>query len=53
MSLIAVDVASDGPVPPKYSMVSFGAVVVEPSLSLSLGGGSAPSASCGSPSPWR
>jgi DNA polymerase III epsilon subunit-like protein len=34
MSLIVVDVESDGPIPPKYSMVSFGAVVVEPSLSL-------------------
>jgi DNA polymerase III epsilon subunit-like protein len=33
MSLIVVDVEADGPVPPRYSMVSFGAVVVEPSLS--------------------
>jgi hypothetical protein len=33
MSLIVVDVESDGPVPPIYSMVSFGAVVVEPTLS--------------------
>jgi hypothetical protein len=32
MSLIVVDVEADGPVPPLYSMVSFGAVVVEPSL---------------------
>jgi hypothetical protein len=36
MSLIVVDVEADGPVPPLYSMVSFGAVVVEPSLSLSF-----------------
>jgi hypothetical protein len=33
MSLIVVDVESDGPVPPLFSMVSFGAVVVEPTLS--------------------
>lgn len=33
MSLIAVDVEADGPVPGRYSMVCFGAVVVEPSLS--------------------
>jgi len=36
MSLIVVDVESDGPVPPLYSMVAFGAVVVEPSLSLTF-----------------
>ena len=38
MSLIVVDVESDGPVPGTYSMVSFGAVVVEPSLSLTFRG---------------
>ena len=38
MSLIVVDVESDGPVPHLYSMVSFGAVVVEPSLSLAFKG---------------
>ena len=38
MSLIAVDVESDGPVPPRYSMVSFGAVVVEPTLSRTFRG---------------
>jgi hypothetical protein len=38
MSLIAVDVESDGPIPPRYSMVSFGAVVVEPSLSRTFRG---------------
>jgi DNA polymerase III epsilon subunit-like protein len=32
MSYIVVDVEADGPIPHKYSMVSFGAVVVEPSL---------------------
>ena len=38
MSLIVVDVEADGPVPHLYSMVSFGAVVVEPSLALSCKG---------------
>lgn len=33
MSYIVVDVESDGPIPHKYSMVCFGAVVVEPTLS--------------------
>lgn len=33
MSFIVVDVESDGPVPHLYSMVSFGAVVVEEGLS--------------------
>ena len=32
MSLIVVDVEADGAIPHKYSMVCFGAVVVEPSL---------------------
>lgn len=32
MSYIVVDVEADGQIPYKYSMVSFGAVVVEPSL---------------------
>ena len=32
MSYIMVDVEADGPVPGDYSMISFGAVVVEPSL---------------------
>lgn len=32
MSLYVVDVEADGPIPGKYSMVSFGAVVVEPGL---------------------
>lgn len=38
MSLIVVDVESDGPIPNKYSMVCFGAVVVEPSLSKTFYG---------------
>ncbi|HEY6160948.1 MAG TPA: 3'-5' exoribonuclease [Bacteroidia bacterium] len=38
MSLIVVDVEADGPIPNKYSMVSFGAVVVEPSLSKTFYG---------------
>jgi len=32
MSYISVDIESDGPIPYKYSMVCFGAVVVEPTL---------------------
>jgi len=32
MSLYVVDVEADGPIPGKYSMVSFGAVLVEPGL---------------------
>lgn len=38
MSFIVVDVESDGPIPGKYSMVSLGAVVVEPSLSKTFYG---------------
>lgn len=33
MSYIMVDVETDGPIPGDYSMISFGAIVVEPSLS--------------------
>lgn len=40
--LIVVDVESDGPVPQLYSMVSFGAVVVEPSLDRTFYGKTAP-----------
>lgn len=32
MSYVMVDVESDGPIPGDYSMVCFGAVIVEPSL---------------------
>lgn len=42
MSLISVDVESDGPIPNKYSMVCFGAVVVEPSLSKTFYGKTKP-----------
>jgi hypothetical protein len=42
MSLIVVDVESDGPIPGKYSMVSFGAVVVEPTLSKTFYGRTRP-----------
>lgn len=38
MSFIVVDVESDGPIPNLYSMISFGAVVVEPSLSKTFYG---------------
>lgn len=38
MSYIVVDVEADGPIPHKYSMVSFGAVVVEPTLSKTFYG---------------
>lgn len=38
MSYIVVDVESDGPIPHKYSMVCFGAVVVEPSLNKTFYG---------------
>jgi DNA polymerase III alpha subunit (gram-positive type) len=32
MSYISIDVEADGPIPMDYSMISFGAVIVEPSL---------------------
>jgi DNA polymerase III epsilon subunit-like protein len=38
MSLVVVDVEADGAIPHKYSMVCFGAVVVEPSLSKTFYG---------------
>lgn len=40
--LIVLDVESDGPAPGLYSMVSFGAVIVEPSLSRAFRGETAP-----------
>lgn len=40
--LVVVDVESDGPCPGLYSMVSFGAVVVEPSLDRTYYGKIAP-----------
>jgi hypothetical protein len=42
MSLIVVDVEADGAIPHKYSMVSFGAVVVEPTLSKTFYGKTKP-----------
>lgn len=42
MSLIVVDVESDGAIPNKYSMVCFGAVVVEPTLSKTFYGKTKP-----------
>lgn len=42
MSLIVVDVEADGEVPHLYSMVCFGAVVVEPSLSKTFYGETKP-----------
>ena len=38
MSYIMVDVEADGPIPGDYSMISFGAIVVEPSLSRTFYG---------------
>lgn len=38
MSYIVVDVEADGEIPQKYSMVSFGAVIVEPTLSKTFYG---------------
>lgn len=37
-----IDVESDGPCPSLYSMISFGAVVVEPSLTRTFLGRTAP-----------
>jgi len=42
MPWIVVDVESDGPCPAIYSMISFGAIVVEPSLSRHFKGTTAP-----------
>lgn len=42
MSLIVVDVEADGEIPYKYSMVCFGAVVVEPGLSKTFYGRTKP-----------
>ncbi len=38
MTYIMVDIEADGPIPGDYSMVSFGAIVVEPSLSRTFYG---------------
>jgi len=42
MSYIVVDVEADGPIPNKYSMVCFGAVVVEPTLGKTFYGQTRP-----------
>jgi hypothetical protein len=42
MSFIVVDVEADGPIPHKFSMVCFGAVVVEPSLAKTFYGKTRP-----------
>ena len=42
MSLYVVDVEADGPIPGKYSMVSFGAVLVEPGLGRTFHGKTRP-----------
>lgn len=42
MPWIVVDVEADGPCPPLYSMVSFGAVVLEPSLTRRFKGETRP-----------
>lgn len=42
MSFFVVDVESDGPVPPKFSMVCFGAVLVEPGLNRTFYGKTRP-----------
>jgi hypothetical protein len=42
MSYIVVDVEADGAIPPKYSMVCFGAVIVEPTLTKSFYGKTKP-----------
>ena len=42
MSYIMVDIEADGPIPGDYSMVCFGAIVVEPSLAKSFYGRTKP-----------
>lgn len=42
MSYIVCDVESDGPIPNKYSMVCFGAVILEPTLSKTFYGQTKP-----------
>ncbi len=42
MSFIVIDVEADGPIPHKYSMVCFGAVVVEPTLTKTFYGKTKP-----------
>ncbi len=37
MPYVSVDIEADGPIPGDYSMISFGAVVVEPALGRTFG----------------
>lgn len=46
MSYIMVDIESDGPIPGDYSMICFGAVVVEPSLNRRFYGRLKPISEC-------
>lgn len=50
MSYISVDVEADGQIPHKYSMVCFGAIVVEPSLSKTFYGKTKPTSDLWIPS---
>ncbi|HET9989310.1 MAG TPA: hypothetical protein VFQ65_12355, partial [Kofleriaceae bacterium] len=38
MTYVSVDIEADGPIPGDFSMISFGAVVVEPGLARSFSG---------------
>lgn len=38
MSFVMVDIESDGPIPGDYSMISFGAIIVEPALNRTFYG---------------
>ena len=38
MTFVSVDIEADGPIPGDYSMISFGAVVVEPALNRTFSG---------------
>ncbi len=42
MSYFVVDIESDGPIPPKFSMVCLGAVLVEPGLKRTFYGKTKP-----------
>ncbi len=43
MSYVMVDIEADGPIPGDYSMVCFGAVIVEPTLNRTFYAALAPS----------
>lgn len=46
MTFIMVDIEADGPIPGDYSMVSFGAVIVEPGLNRTFYGQLRPISEC-------